>query len=336
MRWIVIAAWLLLSAASPTPPADGALLSAEPCPADDMAYAAYVEWILKGQAEEMARAKPHGVTMRPLEDFRRQIISRDEYERRRRYAGFECRRITYGSDGLRVKGYLWKPKNSAGKRLPVVIALRGGSTDYSMFGPFKQQGMYAFVSAGFAVVGVQYRGVDGGEGREEYGGRDVAEVLNALKLARSLPDANPDNLFLWGESRGGLMIFRALQEGAKVNAAVVLSGTLDMRPIVAARPEVEKRVAALVPDYATQREAALRARSPILWIDRISTPPILLLTGNRDWRVPPEQSLAMAAKLQALGRPYALHVIDGGDHGLVDGWRERDRLTIDWLKTHLR
>ena len=46
---------------------------------------------------------------------------RDEYERRNAYEGFECLRITYLSDGLRVVGYIWKPTATEGRKLPLII-----------------------------------------------------------------------------------------------------------------------------------------------------------------------------------------------------------------------
>ena len=40
------------------------------------------------------------------------------------------------------------------------------------------------------VVASQYRGNAGGEGKEEFGGKDVNDVLNLLPLLESLPKAD--------------------------------------------------------------------------------------------------------------------------------------------------
>src|SRR5207247_311744 len=72
---------------------------------------------------------------------------------------------------------------------------------------------YELASHGFVILASQYRGNDGGEGREEFGGADVNDVINLLSIAASLPDADPKNVFLYGLSRGGMMTFLALQRG---------------------------------------------------------------------------------------------------------------------------
>src|SRR4029453_3397699 len=43
-----------------------------------------------------------------------------------------------------------------------------------------------------------YRGNDGGEGREEYGGVDVRDVLNLIPLARALGYIDMHNVFMLG------------------------------------------------------------------------------------------------------------------------------------------
>src|SRR5262245_6100521 len=47
------------------------------------------------------------------------------YDELRRSPELELVRLTYASDGLKVVGFLWKPKRPAGK-LPVLIWSRGG------------------------------------------------------------------------------------------------------------------------------------------------------------------------------------------------------------------
>ena len=60
------------------------------------------------------------------------------------------------------------------------------------------------------------------------------------------------------------------------------------------------------------------------------------LQGSADWRVDPDQSLQVARKLQAAGRPYALHIFENDVHGLPWNWRERDRLVINWFRRHMQ
>ena len=53
---------------------------------------------------------------------------------------------------------------------------------------------------------------------------------------------------------------------------------------------------------------------PITYIDK-DDPPFLIIHGNRDCTVPPNQSEALHAELQSCGVPSRLHVIAGAGHG---------------------
>jgi dipeptidyl aminopeptidase/acylaminoacyl peptidase len=87
----------------------------------------------------------------------------------------------------RAEGHrlLWKPKDIAGRKLPLILFNRGGNRDFGELSPWEEEGFYSYVSNGFVVLGSQYLGVDGGQGREELGGADVHDVLNLLPLARA-------------------------------------------------------------------------------------------------------------------------------------------------------
>lgn len=85
------------------------------------------------------------------------------YEWRRGYEGFECQRIRYLSDGLRVVGYIWKPQEMRGKKLPLIIFNRGGSREFGKLAPCWRFGFYHFLVNGFVVLGSQYRSNDGSE-----------------------------------------------------------------------------------------------------------------------------------------------------------------------------
>lgn len=93
-------------------------------------------------------------------------------------------------------------KSPRDTKLPVVLALHGGNRNAAKWSADTGSGMKRFVDAGFIVIGVQYRGVDGGEGMEQFGGDAVHDVVNAVAMARHLPEADGRNVFMWGASRG--------------------------------------------------------------------------------------------------------------------------------------
>src|SRR6185369_5227400 len=114
------------------------------------------------------------------------------------------------------------------QKVAAIIYNRGGNREFSKLMPWMQYGFYDFVSNGFVVIGSQYRGNDGGEGREEFGGAEVRDVLNLIPLAKSLDYVDMSNVFMFGESRGGMMSYLALAYNIPVGAAATIGGAVDL------------------------------------------------------------------------------------------------------------
>jgi dipeptidyl aminopeptidase/acylaminoacyl peptidase len=245
--------------------------------------------------------------------------------------------ITYQSDGLKVKGIIAAP-NGKGP-FPAIIFNRGGNREFGALTPRLFAAVTAmFVQAGYVVVGSNYRGNGGSEGHEEFGGADVDDVLALVPLLRHEPKVDAKRIGIYGSSRGGLMTYEALSRSHDFKAAVVESGISDSFATVTDRPKMETDVyRQLVPDFAAHREAALRARSPVLWADRLChTTPILVLHGTADWRVQPRDALAMASALLAAKVPFRLVMFEGGSHGSEEFSDEQEGMEIAWFNRYLR
>lgn len=164
------------------------------------------------------------------------------------------------------------------------------------------RGFLHFVSNGFVVVASQYRGVDGGEGKDEYGGADVRDVMNLIPLAKSLDYVDMNNVFLFGGSRGGMMAYLALKNKIPVNAAAVSSGVTDLFGNAKDHPDYITNIyQQLIPDFDKRRDEAMRERSVVYWADKINVP-VLIMHGGADERISTARTLAFAQKLQNLLR----------------------------------
>jgi len=240
-------------------------------------------------------------------------------------------RITYLSDGLKVKGYLVYPK--APGRYPGIIYNRGGNKEFGKITSFKVAFVMGRVAAmGYVVGGSQYRGNDGGEGHEEFGGKDVDDVLNMVPLLKSLPDVDSSRLGIFGWSRGGMMTYLTLMRTDIFRAAVVGGGLSDLFMMMTSRPGMEEVYYDVIPGYAQHKEQSLDARSAIRHVDRIcKTTPVLMLHGTADWRVVPQMALDMAEAFQKEQIPYRLVMLEGGDHGLTEHNQEVYRQIRMWL-----
>lgn len=71
--------------------------------------------------------------------------------------------------------------------------------------------MGKMASWGYVVVASQYRGNDGGEGIEQFGGDDVNDVLNLIPVLNQLPKADTSRVGIEGGSRGGMMTYLAMK-----------------------------------------------------------------------------------------------------------------------------
>lgn len=244
--------------------------------------------------------------------------------------------IAYDSDGLRVTGIEVLPILEPGEKIPLLIYNRGGSGDYGMLSP----GQVTSLMAPFAqkrrlgVLASNYRGNGGSEGREEWGGSDVRDVLNLIALGKQQPWWDGKNVFMLGWSRGGMMTYLAIKHGAQVNAAVVGAGVTDLFDNFARRPYMETNVAAkYIENFAANRDALMKERSAVHWPEKI-TAPLLMLHGDADTRVHVEEARTLYAKLQALGKEVRYVEYPGGDHGLRRQWKEWAKEAADWFDAH--
>jgi dipeptidyl aminopeptidase/acylaminoacyl peptidase len=267
--------------------------------------------------------------------FTRRFYSKEDYDYARSSPRSECFRIEYRSDGLRVVGYLVRPRDLAARRFPVIIFNRGGFLDRGKIQSFNLVDFTRLAEKGFVVLASQYRGNDGGEGREELGGADLDDVSNLLATARSLSYADTTNIFMYGVSRGGMMTFLEMKRNLPIRAAAVVGAVYDLAAFGARSPGVLAEAAKLIPDYAQKGSAALQERSVMNWPDAVNAP-LLILHGANDEEVPATEALAFATKFSTLKKQYELVVYAGDVHEVAVNRQERDDRIAAWFKRYLR
>ena len=190
--------------------------------------------------------------------FTKKYYSKEDFDYAKSSSRTACSRIKYMSAGLKVVGFLVRPRDFAATRFPVIIFNRGGFLDRGKIESFNLVDFTRLAEEGFVVLASQYRGNDGGEGHEELGGADLEDVSNLLATAKSLPFADTANIFMYGVSRGGMMAFLAMRRNLPINAAAVVGAVYDLTAFGERAPGVMAEAAKLIPDYARKGVAALR------------------------------------------------------------------------------
>ncbi|TSC72185.1 MAG: peptidase [Parcubacteria group bacterium Gr01-1014_38] len=186
---------------------------------------------------------------------------------------------------------------------------------------------------GYLVIASQYSGCGGSEGKDEFGGQDLLDVLNLRRVLKRHPRADVRRIGMIGWSRGGLMTYLALAKVRWIRAAVSVAGVADVAALESDRPEMARRLRRMfrhTPRSVAQRSAIRQVRS----FSR--TAPLLLIHGTADWRVSPLQSMRLGEQLYRHRIPFRLVVLEGADHGLSGFRKEENRLTKEWLDRYVK
>ncbi len=256
-------------------------------------------------------------------------------------ADIEIFEITYWSDGLKIEAFAAMPKKEG--KYPTIIFNRGGNRDFgalSLRGGNRTYpaiyGFAPFAKAGYVVIGCNYRGGGKSEGQDEFGGKDINDVLNLIEALKEIPKADTDKIGMYGWSRGGMMTYLALTKTDKIKAAAVGGAPTDKTIID--RPNMETNVyAELIPNYWENKEAELKKRSAVFWADKFPKDvPLLIMHGNSDWRVKSTHSLKLALELEKHRIPYRLKIFDGADHGIKQYRSEVNEDVIFWFNRFLK
>jgi len=244
--------------------------------------------------------------------------------------------ITYLSDGIKVKCFLIEPRKEG--KFPCLIVNRGGNRD---FGAWSEEEAWFLLSEianwGYIVVASQYRGCCGGGGRDEFGGKDVNDILSLIPLLEMHQKADVNRIGVMGLSRGGMMTYLALSKTSYFKAAAVIGGITNLVKWEKARPDMVDVFKDLIGGISETAREKLEERSAVFWPYKLpKDTPILIVHGTADEKVPPDQALDMAEELLRVSHPFRLIMLEKGDHNLSDFWPEWLDIVHNWFDNYLK
>ncbi len=246
-------------------------------------------------------------------------------------------KITYLSDGLKVKGYIAYPKNQS-KKYPCVIWNRGGIGNAGAIDQFNARGIFgSLANWGYIVFASQYRGNDGGEGHDEFGGDDINDILNLIPLADGFHFADTTKWGIEGWSRGGMMTYLTLTRNHNFKCAIITGGIANLRCNADESRFMKKLYEVTMGKRGSgEFNEKCQSRSIVNFPEKLAPEtPILILHGNDDNRVLPHDSIDLSYKLLENGIPFRLVMLEEGDHFLKSHRKEVDRLRKEWYSKYL-
>jgi dipeptidyl aminopeptidase/acylaminoacyl peptidase len=206
-----------------------------------------------------------------------------------------------------------------GERPPLIVKSHGGPTGATT--PIFDLATQFWTSRGFAVVDVNYGGSTG-YGRAyrerlngEWGVVDLEDCVNAARYLVERGEADGDRLLITGGSAGGYTTMCALTFTDDFAAGATYFGISDLERFETGDGHKFERQYnhTLIGPYPEEAEL-YRARSPIHFVEQISTP-MLVLQGADDEVVPPAQSELIVEALAERRIPHAYLLFEGEGHG---------------------
>lgn len=244
--------------------------------------------------------------------------------------------ITYNScDKTKVKGFLLLP-NDEGKKFPVIIFNRGGNGSYAMV---NDQYILAFLSKiaskGFIIIGSQLRGSDGSEGIDEWGGKDINDVLSLFTIINTLKMADTARIAQIGWSRGGITNFQLLKKTKKIRTTITIAGPADI--LKTKRKEMFAVYKNRVRNYERDSVYYSNKISPIFQIDSVlnKKESFLFMHGDQDERVPFSDSKELYTKTKRKGYKSKLIIFKNSEHSLFNQFEKAIEDILFWLKKEL-
>jgi dipeptidyl aminopeptidase/acylaminoacyl peptidase len=140
-----------------------------------------------------------------------------------------------------------------------------------------------------------------------------------------------------GQSYGGFMVLATLTRHPELwKAGIDNYGFADFRTLLRDTGPWRARHRAAEYGDPEHDAAVLEALSPLAQSHRIRAP-LLATHGLRDPRVPPSETAALAAAMQAHGRPVETVIFGHAGHGYTrkDHRRTQIRATLEFLSRHL-
>jgi len=267
-----------------------------------------------------------------------------------RHSRFEAVGITpevihwKSKDGLPIAGILYKPADyQPGRRYPTVILAHGGPEGQVLLS-VSPWSIY-LADQGYVVLEPNFRGSTGYGERfrnanvEDSGGGEIDDVVAGVEYLVSTGLADPKRVGISGGSHGGTVVANAVTKYPDVFAVGIEKfGVVDRALFL----KYTNRNSAIrwetkMGGPPEKKPAVYRKADILPDVARIKAP-LLILHGEEDPQVPPQESQEFAAALKAAGKTYSYFTYPHEGHGFQqrEHREDADQKELAFLNRYLK
>jgi dipeptidyl aminopeptidase/acylaminoacyl peptidase len=224
-------------------------------------------------------------------------------------------------DGLPLAGILYRPLGfKAGVRYPTVIWAHGGPegqvtlslSPWSLF--LAQEGFVVFEPnfRGSTGYGEKFRNLN----VEDSGGGEIDDIASSVGYLIDQGFADPAHVGIGGGSHGGTVVANAVPKLPDMFAAgVEMFGVVDRALFLEYTNRNSKiRWETKMGGTPEEKPAVYRKANVLPDVKRIRTP-LLIMHGEEDPQVPPQESVEFVAALKQAGKTYSYITYPNEGHG---------------------
>lgn len=258
-----------------------------------------------------------------------------------------------GAHGDTVQSWQIRPPNfDPNQRYPLLLMMHGGPENaWNNLFHFRWNAQL-FAAAGYVVIAPNFHGSTGfglkfmDAIKGDWGGAPYHDQMKAVDVALGWPYVDSTRLGAAGASYGGYMANWVEGHTDRFRAIVSHDGLFDILAMFYSS-DVVGWLGSELKGTAWENQQALIDQSPITYAKNFKTP-MLVIHGERDYRVDPSQGYAMFQALQAKQVPSKLLLFQEANHwvtkpadnilwyhevlGWLDHWMKPDKSAWESLK----
>lgn len=244
-----------------------------------------------------------------------------------------------GADGIKVHTYLIKPHNfDPAKKYPLIINVHGGPQ--MMWADAFRGDWQVYPGAGYVLAFPNPHGSTGyGQSytdaiSKDWGGKVYQDVMKVTDALADLPYVDAERMGAMGWSYGGYMMMWLEGHTDRFKAICSMMGVYDLKSMFGATEEL------WFPEWDLGGQPwnsdLYEQWSPSNYVTNFKTP-CLVITGERDYRVPYTQSLHFYTDLQKMEVPSRLIVFKNDGHwpNYVKSMPLYYNAHLDWFHKYL-